>query len=69
MDDRHVMRLIKASERIAASLERIDRTLAAMHESDPVKLIGDALAAEVKETPQNADPLAHIPEGERYRFQ
>jgi len=46
MDDRHVMRLIKASERIAVSLERIDKTLTAMHESDPVKLIGDALATD-----------------------
>jgi hypothetical protein len=68
MDDRHVMRLIKATEKIAESLNRIAATLDKMHAADPMAMIQQAVAAEAGKEPA-ADPLAHIPESERYRFQ
>ena len=52
MDDRHVMRIIKAAERIADATEKIAATLQRMADNDPMDGIMKALEAEAKETPQ-----------------
>jgi hypothetical protein len=57
----HLARLATATERIADALDQ-------MNANDPLTAIGKALEAETQSTPQEVDPLAHIPEGERYRF-
>jgi hypothetical protein len=74
MDDRHVMRLIKAAERIATATEQIAETLAAMHAADPMAMIQKAVAAEAGKEPA-ADPPntpvpygADLPESERWRL-
>jgi hypothetical protein len=73
VDDRHVMRLIKAAEKIATSLDHISATLDKMHASDPIQAINAALAAEIKETPQDSPNTtvaygADVPESERWRL-
>ena len=54
--------------RIALAGERIADALEKYVENDPLAAVTKALEAETRETPQEPDPLAHIPEGERYRF-
>jgi hypothetical protein len=73
MDERHVMRLIKAAERIATATERIAGTLAEMHAADPMAMIQKAVEAEVKATPPDSPntPVpygADLPESERWRL-
>ena len=55
MDDRHVMRLIKAAERMATATEQIAATLQRMADNDPLEAISKALEAETAQTEQ-ADP-------------
>jgi hypothetical protein len=65
MDDRHVMRLIKAAERIATATEQIADTLKQMHAADPMAAINAAIEAETQKRAEEIEEQArahvHVP--------